>query len=643
MKHPIRVTFILLILYPFLGNAQLTIEEHLGMENLRNPSVLGSHLLFAKTTKESWDGKTLSSLFISDLNGKNQAQLTENEYDYDPRFSPDGSFVSFISYRNNLQQIYIIPLTGGEARLVSDAQAYISHYQWVDNQTIAYVDDEPRDSLLVTQEKENGGGYIVGTEYFTNALWLYNIETRNKQKITDGTYRIVEFDISEDGNFVAIVGAKNYDTYESIVNSWIEVIDIQTGSSVYELKSANALSEIKLSPNNKKLSFVGSTVGFAANDGLFAADLEKGTTKNLTYDFDPTIQQTQWIDDEHISFLTPRSCYTGIYSVNLKGEIQTLLKPQWVVYDYDIDDGTIFFTASSAAKPKQLYKIAANTKPQAAQQLTDLHSSLQGKINTSSKCLTYNSYDSTQVEAVITYPPKFNNEETYPLMVIPHGGPDAVVLNDFHWMGQFFADNGYVVFQPNFRGSIGYGREFYAGNRNAFGEKDFDDIMAGVDTLIELNIADKDRLVIGGWSYGGYMSNWAITQTDRFKASISVGGVSNLVSLYGQHEFSNREIAMWEYKALPIHNVENYRKASPLFFVKQIETPLLILHGANDTRSPTLQAWEMYRAMKDADKTVQMILYPGAGHNISNPAQFKSVLTQWLNWANGKIGKINAE
>ena len=222
-------------------------------------------------------------------------------------------------------------------------------------------------------------------------------------------------------------------------------------------------------------------------------------------------------------------------------------------------------------------------------------------------------------------------------MVIPHGGPDAVVLDDFNWMGQFFADHGYVVFRPNFRGSIGYGRAIYAGNRNSFGGKDFEDIMAGVQKLIDLNIANEHQLVIGGWNYGGHMANWAITQTDKFKASISVAGISNLVSLYGQHQFSNRKIGIWEYRALPINNVENYRKASPLFFVKNAETPLLILHGANDEISPTLQAWEMYRAMKDAKKKVKMMIYPRAGHNISNPIKFKSVLTNWLHWADKYI------
>ena len=146
----------------------------------------------------------------------------------------------------------------------------------------------------------------------------------------------------------------------------------------------------------------------------------------------------------------------------------------------------------------------------------------------------------------------------YPLMVIPHGGPDAVVMDDFHWEGQYFADQGYVVYRPNFRGSIGYGREIYAGNRGQFGKKDFEDIMSGVDYLIKKGIADSAQLIIGGGSYGGYMANWAITQTDRFQAAISLAGVSNLVSLYGQHEFSNRAIGVWEYTTTPYENVEIY-------------------------------------------------------------------------------------
>jgi prolyl oligopeptidase len=151
-------------------------------------------------------------------------------------------------------------------------------------------------------------------------------------------------------------------------------------------------------------------------------------------------------------------------------------------------------------------------------------------------------------------------------MTIPHGGPDAIVMDDYNLEGQFFADNGYLVFQPNFRGSIGFGRSFYAGNRAAFGKTDFEDIISGINRLIEEKKADQNNLFIGGLSYGGYMSNWAITQTNIFNEAISIAGVSNLVSLYGQHEFSNRDIGIWEYKGFPLDKVETYRRSSPIFW-----------------------------------------------------------------------------
>lgn len=639
MKQRSLPIFILFFLVPIFAFSQLSIEEHLAMENLNSPNVYSSKVLFAKTTKDNWKGKTTSSIVITDLLGKDQIKLTDNEYDYEPKWSPNGAYISFISYRNNLQQIYIVPKTGGKPKMVSDAQNYISNYKWINDTVIAYVDDEPRDSILVATEKLNGGGYKVGTEFYTNALWTYNINTGVKKKVTDGNYRIIDFDISVDSKRLAFTAAKNYDTYESIVNNWVEVIDIKNGRSIYKYNSANSLNNVQFSPSGNQLAFAGSTEGFASNDGLFVSNISTGETKNLTYKFDPTIQKIAWIDEKNISFSTPKNGYIGVYNLNLTGKITTILDPYWVIYNFQIVANDIYFTASRSSKTKQLYKLSLNNDPKDAIQLTNLNLDLISKIKTSSSIINYKSNDSTKIQGIVTYPPEYDATKAYPLMVIPHGGPDALVMDDFNWMGQFFADNGFVVFQPNFRGSIGYGRKLYASNRNSFGNNDFKDIMAGVNKLASLNSIDENRLVIAGWSYGGYMANWAITQTDRFNAAISVAGVSNLVSLYGQHEFSNRKVGLWEYKAIPIDNVENYRKASPVFFVKQSKTPLLILHGANDTRSPTLQAWEMYRAMKDAHKEVEMIIYPKAGHNISNPIQFKSVLTNWLNWANKYIRK----
>jgi len=194
MKRIFSSLFIFLFLIPILAFSQLSIAEYLGMDDINNFKVFRSKMLYAKTTKDSWDGKSFSSIVVSELDGKNATKLTENEYDYDPKWSKDGNYISFVSYRNKQQQIYIIPSNGGELKLVSDAQNYLSNYQWIDDKNLAYVDDEPRDSILVATEKKNGGGYRVGTEFYANALWTYNIISGIKKKITDGSYRIIDFE-----------------------------------------------------------------------------------------------------------------------------------------------------------------------------------------------------------------------------------------------------------------------------------------------------------------------------------------------------------------------------------------------------------------------------------------------------------------
>ncbi|MEM6380447.1 MAG: DPP IV N-terminal domain-containing protein, partial [Bacteroidota bacterium] len=315
--------------------AQLSIEDHLGMENINQPQVFDGRLIYTHTTKESWNSRTSSSIMLLDPSTQSTSALTSNEYDYDPKWSPDGQWISFVSYRNNLQQIYIISPTGeGKPKMVSDAQAYLSNYQWLDNQTIAYVDDEPKDSTLAAIDAENGGGYVIGTEFFTNAIWSYDIHTGAKEKLTDGQERVIDFRISNDGQYLAILGAINYDYYESITNNWIKVIDLNTQKEIYQFRAANSLNQLSFSPSGRYLAFAGSTAGFACNDGLFVANLKNGKEKNLTYDLDPTIEKISWVDDETLIFSSTKGAHTAIYSTDLKGKLKTLVPPEWVIYDF---------------------------------------------------------------------------------------------------------------------------------------------------------------------------------------------------------------------------------------------------------------------------------------------------------------------
>ena len=198
---------LLLSILPFFSFAQVTLEEHLAVQDIGKLYKSGSKAVYCLTHKESWNTKTFSSIYLTDLTGDTK-QLTSNNFDTEPKLSPNGKWVSFISNRNKMQQISIIPLSGGQPRKASDAQAYISNYKWLNDETIVYVDDEQRDSLLEAEEKQNGGGFWVDTEFYTNAVWKYNIETHKREKITDGKYRVIDFDISGNGKYLAIIGSK---------------------------------------------------------------------------------------------------------------------------------------------------------------------------------------------------------------------------------------------------------------------------------------------------------------------------------------------------------------------------------------------------------------------------------------------------
>jgi dipeptidyl aminopeptidase/acylaminoacyl peptidase len=248
------------------------------------------------------------------------------------------------------------------------------------------------------------------------------------------------------------------------------------------------------------------------------------------------------------------------------------------------------------------------------------------------KVINYPSFDGYTIEAVLTLPPSYDRTKKYPLMVLPHGGPDGMSLDDFGLFGQLFAQEGIIVFEPNFRGGIGFGSEMYQANRGRLGDIDYKDIMEGVDHLIEEGVADPEKLAVGGWSYGGYMTNWIIGHTDRFKAAVSVAGIANTVSMYAQSDINHGDLARWEFKGVPVLNMENFRRSSPIEFLYNCTTPALILHGEADDRVPVAQAWELYRALTDLGVEVQMVLYPGAGHGISAPKQFVNVASRWVEW-----------
>ncbi|HLR07498.1 MAG TPA: S9 family peptidase, partial [Pyrinomonadaceae bacterium] len=277
---------------------------------------------------------------------------------------------------------------------------------------------------------------------------------------------------------------------------------------------------------------------------------------------------------------------------------------------------TFVGTMSAAKQPTELY--TSSTDFSSLKPLTDHYSWLKDYELANTEIVKWKSKDGTEIEGLLTKPVGYEPGKKVPLLLNPHGGPTGASLNNFNGTVQVLAANGFAVLQPNFRGSTGKGLAFAQANKNTWGKGDYEDCMSGVDTMIANGIADPDRLGAFGWSYGGYMTFWILTQTDRFKAVSPGAGLTNIYSMYSQtdiHRYLN-----WFYTdKAPWENQELYWDRSPMKYVNNVKTPTMIMHGQVDTRVPIAQAQEFYQALVERKVPVEFVVYPRENHGFTEP------------------------
>jgi dipeptidyl aminopeptidase/acylaminoacyl peptidase len=641
MKKAACILFIIIFVLPVFsedGIKKITMQELLKRTSIYSPefSPDGKWIAHVRGEKETWDGRRNSDIWLISSDGSEIRRLTGSEKsDWGPQWSPDGSKIAFFSTRSGKRQVHLIHTDGGEAVTVTDEGKGVNSFRWIGNSKIAFVTSELKDSSLAAAEENAGGGYVVGTQFGKSALWVQSVnDPSDKKKITDGSFYIGSMCPSSDGKMFVLVTADDSDYYKQIVHSRIVLIDDE-GKELYAFDGAKDMGRVGFSPDDRYISFSGSTVGFSSGNALFVVDIAKKAIKNLTEAFDPTISSIRWIDDKTLAFLTLRKAYTGLYSIPAAGgDIRPILEPYYVFFSYTIHPKTkrIAFIGTRGFMPTTMFITRWGGKPSDARALMCPDEWMEERSLAGSRVIAYPSFDGQTIEAVLTLPPDYDADKIYPLLVLPHGGPDGMSLNDFGLFGQVFAQEGLMILEPNFRGGIGYGSEFYKANRGRIGDIDYKDIMAGVDYLIREDMVDSTRMVVGGWSFGGTMTGWIISHNNRFKAAVVVAGVCDYYSRYGQGDINHSDVARWEFMGVPVLNPENYKRSSPIYFMHRCETPTLIMHGEDDVRVPVAQAWELYRALNDVGVEVEFVLYPDAGHGISAPKQFFDVMTRWVDW-----------
>lgn len=653
---------ILLILTPLLA-AEKDKEDVIDLMSARNtlrikivssPAISpdGKWILYTKSDRdmESEDLKTTTHIWRVRLDGKQRRQMTHGTNSCSSfSFFPDGGKIAFLSSSRKASdkgeksktQIFFMYLDGGGAWQVTEhKESIISFRISPDGATILFTSLDPLSKEEKEKQKKKDDEEIVDEKFRMSHLWIYDIKNNKESRLTKGDFTVSNARWSPDSKHTVYETRPNTKTDESWNSDiWIAELESKKANKLY--KNPGSDSTPRWSPDGKTIAFAsephaGTNTWYKK---LYLIPYKGGKPTILLKDFDLDFTSPLWSKDgSKIYWYTGDRTTYNLFSVDIKsGKVKKLNPPvgsnaQWKLSE----DGLRWVWVHTGPNwPAEIY--TASLDLESPKKLSDANLWLSkenikfGKV----EAIKWKNSEGQLIEGILTYPVDFNPQKKYPLILNPHGGPSGVRIKSFSSTNQFFAGNGFMVLQPNFRGSTNYGQEFVNANRNYWGIRDYNDCMTGIDFCIDKGLADPERLICYGWSYGGYMSYWIVTQTDRFKAVSPGAGLPNLYSMYSTTDISH--YLSWFF-GTPWDNEETYLKLSPIRYVKNVNTPILIMHGAEDRRVPQEQAVEFYQALRDLGKDVTFVRYPREGHGIREPRHQLDRLRRYLDFFAEKVG-----
>ncbi|MDH5714515.1 MAG: S9 family peptidase [Candidatus Aminicenantes bacterium] len=628
---------------------KLTIEDVLRFEVPGSVAISpdGSKVAFVIGEPDFKESVFRSHIWLTDIEGGITRQFTYSQKsERSPRWSPDGSYLAFTSTREEKPQIFLIPVDGGEGVRLTEAEGGIMNFRWMpDGKEIIYLTKEqPSEEKKKEKErkkKEKFDSYVVGEEKYRNQLWKVNIESKKTTKIFDGDYGLSEFEVSPDGKRVAYVTNYTGDPNDGKKRD-IWILNLENGETDQLTDFPGAEGDVSWSPDGRQLCYQkGIDPEFSPSEtDLYLIPAYGGSPRNLTTKLDLSVGSYRWFPDgEQLILSCSQGVYSHLYTLALRND---KLKPltegdkSYSQFDLSRDGRRLVYLLEDSLSFPQLWTATPDNKN--PKPITELNKNFQEFAIAPQEVIRWKSTDGWTIEGILVKPLGYQEGQRYPLIVMVHGGPAGRMVNTLTGSSnaQLFAAQGYAVFLPNFRGSSGYDNRFVTANIKDIGGGDYRDIMSGVDYLIERGIADPDRLGVMGGSYGGYMTNWIISQTNRFKAAVSMYGIFNLIT-----DFSNSNIPYWERQYLGDYyweKVDLYMERSAFSYVRNIRTPVLIMHGDADSNTFISNSVEMYTALKLLKATHEFVRYPREGHGISRePNHIRNRFQRQLRWFNKYI------
>jgi dipeptidyl aminopeptidase/acylaminoacyl peptidase len=587
----------------------------------------GRQVLFTRTDRDEKDFSATSHVWLHDLGSGGSFQLTNSARgESNPRWLPDGR-VLFTSNREGRSALWVISPAGGEAqRFFADTLAPSGALSPAYTR-IAFTQETDRPDKKEWDERvrRRDDGYYVEHKLTYTHVWVYDAATQRKTQLTTGDFDHSSPTWSPDGRWVAYVSNRNNATVRDpgfTNNTDIWLVPADSGAARQLTTNPGPDRSPSFSPDGRRIAYLASELVNSSADQmqLKVLSLDGGAPLNLTADFDYSVSNIEWsADGRHIYFSAAEGLTQKLYRVPATGGPRVAIEfgDDFVFGGVSMsDNGSRWIvTGSTLAAPGIVYLTEADgRRPRRILEETDRVADF---VVARAEPLTWTGADGWEIEGVLTYPVGYQPGRRYPMILQVHGGPHGRYTAAFNQGAQIWAARGYAVLQGNPRGSSGRTLAFSNANVNDWGGKDFVDIMNGVDHVVALGVADPDQLAIMGGSYGGFMTFWAITQTDRFRAAIGHAGISDWFSFSGQTDIPN--LLEFGFGGMPTESKATYERWSPIQFATNVTTPLLITHGENDVRVPIAQAEQYFRTLKKLERTVEFLRYPRAGHGITEP------------------------
>jgi dipeptidyl aminopeptidase/acylaminoacyl peptidase len=620
----------------------------------------GSRVAFVVATPEMEGEKSewLSQVYLGRADGSGAFQLTRGERSATaPDWSPDGRYVAFLSARGPKKDgkdpkpgLWRMAADGGEAEALTDEKSAVTAFRFSpDGASVAFLMADPPTDEEEKADKEKRDARVVDDALKLIRLYVVPVEKdadgkRPVKKLTVGALSVGNiggpggFDWSPDGRSLVFAHQPN-----PHVNDWpssdLSVVELATGT-VRPLAATRASeTDPVFSPDGRFIAYNLSDdpPTWRGRERVAVVAAAGGAPRLLAATGDEQPNLVGWTRDGRVLVTEASRTVNRLFAVPADGGSVVSLGPADLMIDGATLNGAgthVGFASQAPDRAPEAYVSALDRfAPVQVSRVQDLPAVPLGRT----EALSWKAPDGREIEGLLTYPVAYLSGQRVPLLVIVHGGPAGVFVRSFvggptPYPVAGFASRGYAVLRVNPRGSSGYGAEFRHANYRDWGAGDYRDIMSGVDAVIARGVADPDRLGIMGWSYGGYMTSWVITQTRRFKAASVGAGVTNLMSFTGTADIPGFIPDYFGGEFWEEGGLDRWRKHSAMFNVKGVSTPTLIQHGEQDLRVPISQGYELYNALKRQKVPVTMVVYPRTPHGIQEPKLMRDALERNLEW-----------